>query len=152
MPKWDRELRIIDLYNAPCESALWPAAESETDAEILVAAHNADIDALTAERDELQAIIVAPPGLNEWSHDGDKITAIYSHRPAYAKSEADAKYLVRCHNHNLQMIHERECERDELQRRLDAVVAKISEAVVSDDDCVCSMLCHSAIIAIAENE
>ena len=43
-------------------------------------------------------------------------------------------------------------ERDELQRRLDAVVAKISEAVVSDDDCVCSMLCHSAIIAIAENE
>jgi hypothetical protein len=41
-------------------------------------------------------------------------------------------------------------ERDELQRRLGAVVAKISEAVVSDDDCVCSMLCHSAIIAIAE--
>jgi len=41
-------------------------------------------------------------------------------------------------------------ERDELQRRLDAVVAKISEAVVSDDDCVCSMLCHSAITAIAE--
>jgi len=91
MPKWDRELRIIDLYNAPCESALWPAAESETDAEILVAAHNADIDALTAERDELQ-------------------------------------------------------------RRLDAVVAKISEAVVSDDDCVCSMLCYSAVIAIAEDE
>ena len=43
-------------------------------------------------------------------------------------------------------------ERDELQRRLAAVVAKISEAVVSDDDCVCSMLCHSAIIAIAEDE
>ena len=116
----------------------------------LVNRHNADIDALTAERDELQAIIVAPPGLNEWSHDGDKITAIYSHRPAYAKSEADAKYLVRCHNHNLQMIYERECERDELQRRLAEVVVKISEAVVSDDDCVCSMLCHSAITAIAE--
>jgi len=43
-------------------------------------------------------------------------------------------------------------DRDELQRRLDAVVAKISEAVVSDDDCVCSMLCHSAILAIAEDE
>ena len=41
-------------------------------------------------------------------------------------------------------------ERDELKRRLDAVVTKISEAVVSDDDCVCSMLCHSAITAIAE--
>jgi len=57
-----------------------------------------------------------------------------------ANSDADAINL--CSDHN--------AERDELQRRLDAVVAKISEAVVSDDDCVCSMLCHSAIIAIAE--
>jgi len=147
MPKWKPEEcgKITDDTGA-----FLGRANSDADAGNLCSDHNADIDALTAERDELQAIIVAPPGLNEWSHDGDKITAIYSHRPAYAKSEADAKYLVRCHNHNLQMIHERECERDELQRRLDAVVAKISEAVVSDDDCVCSMLCHSAILAIAE--
>lgn len=146
MPKWKQQDEIVCMPNTVCCAM----TTDQEEAMRIVSRHNADIDALTAERDELQAIIVAPPGLNEWSHDGDKITAIYSHRPAYAKSEADAKYLVRCHNHNLQMIHERECERDELQRRLDAVVAKISDAVVSDDDCVCSMLCHSAIIAIAE--
>lgn len=146
MPKWKQQDEIVCMPNTVCCAM----TTDQEEAMRIVSRHNADIDALTAERDELQAIIVAPPGLNEWSHDGDKITAIYSHRPAYAKSEADAKYLVRCHNHNLQMIHERECERDELQRRLDAVVAKISEAVVSDDDCVCSMLCHSAITAIAE--
>jgi hypothetical protein len=118
MPKWKQQDEIVCMPNTVCCAM----TTDQEEAMRIVSRHNADIDALTAERDELQAIIVAPPGLNEWSHDGDKITAIYSHRPAYAKSEADAKYLVRCHNHNLQMIHERECERDELQRRMDAVV------------------------------
>ena len=60
---------------------------------------------------------------------------------------ADADAICRAHNADIDALT---AERDELQRRLDAVVAKISEAVVSDDDCVCSMLCHSAILAIAE--
>jgi len=61
--------------------------------------------------------------------------------------EKNAEEIAARHNADIDALT---AERDELQRRLDAVVAKISEAVVSDDDCVCSMLCHSAILAIAE--
>jgi len=64
-----------------------------------------------------------------------------------AEDDAECGIIVDAHNADIDAMT---AERDELQRRLDAVVAKISEAVVSDDDCVCSMLCHSAITAIAE--
>jgi len=64
-----------------------------------------------------------------------------------AEDDAECGIIVDAHNADIDALT---AERDELKRRLDAVVAKISEAVVSDDDCVCSMLCHSAITAIAE--
>jgi len=64
-----------------------------------------------------------------------------------AEDDAECGIIVDAHNADIDAMT---AERDELKRRLDAVVAKISEAVVSDDDCVCSMLCHSAITAIAE--
>lgn len=64
-----------------------------------------------------------------------------------AAYRVDADRLVAAHNADIDALT---AERDELQRRLAEVVVKISEAVVSDDDCVCSMLCHSAITAIAE--
>lgn len=67
---------------------------------------------------ELEALIAPPDGLNEWRYEGDRITALYSHKIAYAKSEADAKYLCECHNYGLATT----AERVELQRRLDEVV------------------------------
>jgi len=114
MPKWkkhDTQFRT--------EDDVFIAFKHSQDDKAVVAAHNADIDALTAERDELQRRLDADDGHQR------------------ALDEMHLRYNA-------------EAERDELQRRLAEVVVKISEAVVSDDDCVCSMLCYSAVIAIAE--
>ena len=114
MSKWTPDEHGCIYDEAGCFARLTP-----NKAERLAFRHNADIDALTAERDALARRI---------NTDG-------------APVDVAALCLE---------IDEATAERDELQRRLGAVVAKISEAVVSDDDCVCSMLCHSAILAIAE--
>ena len=63
------------------------------------------------------------------------------------KHHQEDEAVIAAHNADIDALT---AERDELQRRIAEVVVKISEAVVSDDDCVCSMLCHSAITAIAE--
>ena len=120
MPKWERSKQDDRRQIQGVEDGRYIGhAIIPADADAICRAHNADIDALTAERDALARRI---------NTDG-------------APVDVAALCLE---------IDEATAERDELQRRLGAVVAKISEAVVSDDDCVCSMLCYSAIIAIAE--
>jgi len=137
-----------------------------------VAAHNADIDALTAERDEWQSrcesmvakrTLAKHRNVKMWKVPaiGESLIDIGTDQCVMVGGRFWREDLVIAHNNDIialnhcadilaDVISGLTAERDELQRRLAEVVVKISEAVVSDDDCVCSMLCHSAIRAIAE--
>jgi len=140
MPKWENKNESL-WDNTGCFLLL----TNTYSAERLAMRHNADIDALTAERDKWRLAVIDAAVVN-WTYskedEENPYRAVCKLMGCAAQEALDPQISL-----DAKALHDRIAE---LQRRLDALVAKISEAVVSDDDCVCSMLCYSAITAIAE--